>query len=134
MRLARPRTREASENILPMINLVFLLLIFFMLAGAIQTSDLYQVEPPTARGEAVAERTTALLLIDRQGRLAFDNLAIDQERLRGLLEARLAETRDLAVYLKADARVPAARVVEIMELLRAAGLERLILLTLEPSG
>lgn len=132
MRIRRPPSPATAENILPMINVVFLLLIFFMLAGALQTADLYEIDPLTSRSEATADQMEAVVLIDRLGRFAFDGVEIDGQSLRDAISAQLALRPEAVVRLKADGRVSTPRVVEMMELMRDAGAERLVLLTLEP--
>ena len=51
MRFEPPRPRNEDERILPLINVVFLLLIFFMLAGRLSASDPFQVEPPRSSAD-----------------------------------------------------------------------------------
>jgi len=132
MRVRRPRPRATAENILPMINVVFLLLIFFMLAGALQTADLYEIDPLTSRSETAAGQMGAVVLIDRHGRLAIGGVEIGEDGLRDAISAQLTRRPNAVVRLKADGRVSTPRVVEMMELMRDTGVERLVLLTLEP--
>ena len=131
MRIHRARPAGNAENILPMINVVFLLLIFFMLAGALQTADLYEIDPLTSRSETAAGQIETVVLIDRLGRLAFDGVEIDEAGLRDAIFAQLARRPELVLRLKVDGRVSTPRVVKVMELMRDTGLERLVLLTLE---
>jgi biopolymer transport protein ExbD len=127
MRLARPAAAPAAENILPMINVVFLLLIFFMLAGALRVADPFEIVPPAAHGGEPADAGLVELLIDRDGRAWLDGApAADAE-----IAAAIARERRGDLRIKADGRAEAARIVAIMELLRRAGVERLTLLTLE---
>ena len=117
-----------------MINVVFLLLIFFMLAGAFQTAGPFEIDAPTSSSEAAAEDADPVVLLDRDGRLALGEKEVDAQALRQALAARVAERPELVVRLKADGRVSTPRVVEAMELMRAAGVQRLMLLTLQPEG
>ncbi len=133
MRIPRPRRTPIAESVLPMINIVFLLLIFFMLAGAISATDVFEITPPDSRSAQPARQTQALLLLDAQGRLALDSIPIDDRSLTHVLSARLAEAPDTVLHLKADGRVPAERVVAIMEAVRDAGASTLILKTLAPA-
>ena len=134
MKIPRPRPRAPAENVLPMINLVFLLLIFFMLAGSLRTPEPFDVEAPVARGESAAAGRGAVVLIGRDGRLAFDGVETDAKGLGEAVSARAGRQPGLIVRLKADGRAPTARVIEVMELLRDAGVKRLRLLSLEPDS
>jgi len=129
MRFEPPRPRNDEERILPLINVVFLLLIFFMLAGRIAASDPFQVAPPRSETQAATEAGDMLVLVAADGRLALDGKLIEQDALQSTVAARLAENDAAAVRLKADGGTEAVTVVALMEALREAGLERLELLT-----
>jgi biopolymer transport protein ExbD len=133
MRFAPPRPRRDEERILPLINVVFLLLIFFMVAGRFTLSDPWHIEPPRSASEGIAQARELVVMVGADGRLALDGVEMDDAGLEDALRARLADTDPSLVRLKADGRVEATRVVGVMELLRDAGASRLRLLTL-PAG
>lgn len=115
-----------------MINIVFLLLVFFMLAGALEVHHLFEIDPLEARTGDAAERPEAVVIVDRQGRLAFEGRERDRDGLRRALAARLADRPETVIHLKADGRTSTPEVVEVLEVMRAAGVERLVLLAREP--
>ncbi len=118
--------RDSDDSVLPLINVVFLLLIFFMLAGRLATGDPFAIEPPTSRADGNPRAQEMLLLLSSDGRMALDGEVIDRDALSGLLkDAAVSHIR-----LKADGDTAATEVVAVMELLRDAGLESLDLLTL----
>jgi biopolymer transport protein ExbD len=130
MRLHRPaRKLDGEARILPLINVVFLLLIFFMLAGRLAASDPFQISPPASDSEGLAARHEFVVLVGADGRLALDNREIQAEALQDAVAERMAANRDAKVRLKADGEAAANDVVGVMELLRDAGVERLKLLT-----
>jgi len=129
MRFEPPRPRNDDERILPLINVVFLLLIFFMLAGRLSASDPFAIEPPRSTGEGQPERQDVLLLIGADGRLALEGMVLESTTLEAALAARLSAEDDPRVRLKADGGAEATEVVAVMEILRAAGVERIDLLT-----
>lgn len=132
MRIRRIRPRAPAENMLPMINLVFLLLIFFLLAGVLRSPDPFAVAPPVSSSGTPAGERDAVLLIGREGRVAFEAVETGMEGLHEALSVRVARQPDLTVRLEADGRVPTPRVIEVMERMRAAGVKRLVLLTMRP--
>lgn len=123
------RPRNEDERILPLINVVFLLLIFFMIAGQLSATDAFRVDPAESRSEGRPEREDILVLVGADGRLAVDDTEIGADELEGMLRERLEGRDGVRVRLKADARAGATDVVAIMERLRSAGVERLQLLT-----
>jgi len=127
MRFEPPRPRNDEERILPLINVVFLLLIFFMLAGRIAASDPYPIEPPLSGSQAAPGRQDALVLLGADGRLALDGEPVGRDDLGAAIARRLEE--GARVRLKADSRARGEDVVALMEHLREAGVERLKLLT-----
>lgn len=120
--------RDNDEHLIPLINVVLLLLIFFMLVGRVTPPDELGVAPPVSESRLVARPTALLILVDVQGRLVVDGVSVRPERLAAEVAERLAE-RPRAVQVKADAELEAARLVEILERLRAGGVESLDLLT-----
>lgn len=134
MRFAHSRRRNEDERILPLINVVFLLLIFFMLAGRFSASDPFEVEPPRSVSQGAATERDILVLVSADGRLALDGEIIEAAALGAAVADRLSPDKEMRLWLKADGSAEATRVVEVMELLRAAGAERLRLLTVTGGG
>ena len=133
MHIARPRRTPIAESVLPMINVVFLLLIFFMLAGALSATDVFEIDPPESETADPARPSRALLLLDARGRLALDSMIIDDRSLTHLLAARRESEPDLEIHLKADAGVATERVVAVMQALLEAGIAEVTLKTLAPA-
>lgn len=119
-----------EERILPLINIVFLLLIFFMLAGRLAVSDPFRIDPPRSTSEAAAQQRDMIVLVGAQGRLALDGEIMEQARIQSTVAKRVSGGDSLGVLVRADGQAEAIRVMEVMELLQEAGLENLKLLTL----
>ena len=127
MRFESVTSKSGEERILPLINVVFLLLIFFLLAGRLAATDPFRVEAPRALGGEPIGGHDMVVHIGADGRLAFDGSVLGGAELRTAVAQRVTSG---AVRLKADGRVQARRVIAVMEILREAGIERLELLTL----
>ncbi|MFV1465837.1 MULTISPECIES: ExbD/TolR family protein [unclassified Phaeobacter] len=117
MDLTDPPRRMRTESIVPMINVVFLLLIFFLMTSRLAQPDPFEVTPPAAalEGEPTSD---AVLFIDATGRLNFDG----HEGTAAL--SRLADASGKTIQLRADARLPATELARILRQLAAAGLSR----------
>ncbi len=132
MKLARiraGRTGSDENSILPLINVVFLLLIFFMVVGSLSAADPFAIEPPRSTSGEAGDPRDIVLLVAADGRLALDGAEIDPAALRPAIEDRLGTASVREVHVKADGASEAAAVVGIMETLRAAGAERIRLMT-----
>jgi len=119
---------QLETGILPMINVVFLLLIFFMLTGHLSAIDPFEVSPPQTESEGIAESDDMLMLIGPYGRVAVDGDDIPREELADYLAARARQNPDLRVRIKADDGTEALLLVDIMRVMREAGIQQMQLL------
>ncbi|MCY3702766.1 MAG: biopolymer transporter ExbD [Rhodospirillales bacterium] len=126
MRFARSRPKGSEERTLPLINVVFLLLIFFMLSGQLAAVDPFQTEPPQSASEGQTPPRQFVVHLGADGRLALDGEIMDEITLGRVLAQHEGPTK---IRLKADGRVDAVRTVVVMEVLRNAGVEKVDLLT-----
>jgi biopolymer transport protein ExbD len=126
--------QEEPDTILPLINVVFLLLIFFVMTGALDAVDYFNVAPPSSSSAVRASLEDTVILVGSDGRIAVDNNEVNEVDLQLAMSDKLAANSDAVIRIKADGRVDAARVVEVMELIEAVGVTRVLLLTLEPEG
>ncbi len=134
MQLKIREQEEEPDRILPLINVVFLLLIFFIMTGALHAVDYFNVNPPSSTSEFQTSLDDTVILVGADGRVAIDNIEVDVVDLQLAVSDKLAKNSGAVFRIKADGRVDAARVVEVMELIEAVGVRRVMLLTLESDG
>jgi biopolymer transport protein ExbD len=116
-----------GESIVPMINVVFLLLIFFLMTSHLTPPEPFDVEPP--KSEIEAEPTSELtLFLDKDGHLAFEEERADAAIARIAALAEESGEAGASVQLRADARAEARTVARILRQLSGAGLGRVELL------
>lgn len=134
MKLVRPR-QKPNLNITPLIDVVFILLVFFMLAGAIERPDPVSVSPPQSVSDLSSTEEDVVILIGEDGQVAFQGrvMADDSELIR-TATVWFAARPDSSIQLKADSEADAARVIEVMEALRQSGAQYLVLLTVAGGG
>lgn len=128
LRAGRP-ARTSEEGIIPLINIVFLMLIFFMVVGRISAADLFDVSPPRSASETPAGGHELVVLLSAGGRLALDGAEVSKHALAAAAAEKIRASSDLTVRLKADGGAEARDVVAVMEILRKAGAEKLVLFT-----
>lgn len=122
----KPRAKTDDERILPLVNVVFLLLIFVMIAGEVISPDPFQTKPPYSTREGRTGTPAITVHVGADLQLALEDMPVTQAMLARLLH----EKEELgAVRLKADGRVPASQVVTIMELLASVGAREVDLIT-----
>ena len=129
-RFRRPSKRDDEERILPLIDVVFLLLAFFMVAGRLGTPEPLAITPPRSTSEVPAETGAIVVRIDARGRMTLDRAQVQPGNFAAALADRLAVAdAPLTVQLEADAATEASGIVAVLEELREAVLERLALVT-----
>ncbi len=127
----RPRRRRSPDvNITPLIDVVFLLLIFFMVSTTFDRYSKLRIELPRSAAEPDADNRPASidLGIDREGRYYVNrdeviNTSVDtlSRALKKALDGREA----IPVIISADARTPHQAVISAMEAASRAGLFQL---------
>ncbi|MCG7494449.1 biopolymer transporter ExbD [Thalassobius sp. Cn5-15] len=127
MNFQPPGRPEKAESIVPMINVVFLLLIFFLMTAQIAPPDPFEVEVPQAVAAADPQADLSIYL-SQSGELAYQD-----HRGDAVIAALKGEGVPLdKVVLNADARAPGKRLAQVMAQLRAAGVGA-VELVVEPS-
>jgi len=129
MHFPEPRPDRSEERILPLINVVFLLLIFFMIAGSLSATEPFEVEPPASQSDGMREPDSVTILMSSDGRLALENETLSEVRLLEQISTRMEDDPRTQVSLKADGDIPANRLVRFTEALYESGVEKLRLLT-----
>jgi len=121
--------RRLELTILPMVNVVFLLLIFFMLVGRIAPYDELDVAPPLSQGGEIESGRPVRIVVAADGRLLEGGQVLDMTALIVRVADRLRQNPAAQFQLKADAELEASRLIRLMEILRQAGVKQLTLLT-----
>lgn len=131
MRFARHRSESPAPDMTPMVDVVFLLLIFFLTTTQMAQSARTQVELPDEEGSAGEEsaRSALVINVDHLGAfLLMDDAVSGSELVRRARDVALANPEAVPV-VRADRRAPSARLNQAMEALREAGFERVRLAT-----
>jgi biopolymer transport protein ExbD len=141
MRIAAPSRRHRPENLLPMINVVFLLLIFFLIAAKLAPPEPFTLTLPQAQAEARAAEASGVftLFLSAEGALAYLDVTGAPAALAALAAARAdyCAASDCAATpplldLRADARAPAARLAALLGMLAPLGFAEARLVTAAP--
>jgi biopolymer transport protein ExbD len=119
MDFQEPTRRPRGESIVPMINVVFLLLIFFLMTAQIAPPDPFEVTPPTAASETEPE-SEPVVYVDTTGQLAFE----DQRGAAALAALAIRSATAHVIQLRADAELEATVLARILRQLAEAGLSR----------
>jgi biopolymer transport protein ExbD/biopolymer transport protein TolR len=123
---------NSNINVTPMVDVMLVLLIIFMVVTPMLQKgvsvDLAQVNSPQAMPDADKE-DALIVAVMRDGSLFFGNDRIAADALTQKVKDRLANRIDKRVYIRADKRAKYGSVVEVVDNVRAAGVDDLGLLT-----
>jgi biopolymer transport protein ExbD len=126
MRIQRRNPKKARIEIIPMIDTIFFLLVFFMIStlSMAQYRGMPVNLPKAASGQqALAE--SAAITIDKESRIFLNKEEVDQAALGDLLRQQLDQNADLLIIINADDGVEHGRVVEVMDIARAANVAKM---------
>tara|TARA_R110000803_G_scaffold129519_2_gene196757 strand:- start:162 stop:581 length:420 start_codon:yes stop_codon:yes gene_type:complete len=128
-RLAASELASIDDRIMPLINIVFLLLIFFLVAGAIREVEPMEVDPPRSLVEAESVTDALTIYVAGDGRVALGETLLDRDAFDQAIAATVASDPDQPIRIVADRDVEAVNVISILETLRASGSSRVKLVT-----
>lgn len=130
----RPEPKEPVDiNLTPLIDVVFLLLIFFMVSTTFEHDSELSIELPSASAEARKRQPESIeVAIDAQGRFYVNGrqlLNTQSKTVRQALRSAAGDIESPPVIISADAKTPHQAVVQIMDAARELGFVRLTFAT-----
>lgn len=134
MRIRDRRAEDMPEiNLVPLIDVILVLIIFFVITTTFDARSVLKLELPRADGEPAETRGKALsVLVNADGRYFVDDreaLRTDVDSLKRTIAEVAGDDRDRAVLLRADARTPHQAVVTALEALGQLGFQRIAIAT-----
>ncbi|WP_372749813.1 ExbD/TolR family protein [Litorivivens sp.] len=138
MNFKRQKLEEVSVNLTPLIDVVFLLLIFFMVSTTFTKESRLTLELPEASGDPAPQEVAVLeIVVDAQGQYMVNDLSVTTPTLKGLMAAIsdiAGEPSDTPVVITADAKAPHQSVITAMDAAGQLGFTALSLTTREPKS
>ena len=112
----RGRNKVTPEfNMSSMTDIVFLLLIFFMLTSTMVTTNALDLVLPKAKGKTDSNKSTSVS-IDKDLNFFIDKDQVNEADLENQLMALMANSENKAIVLRAEKSVPHEKVVKVMEI------------------
>ena len=135
MDFRRKRRNGITEiNLTPLIDVVFLLLLFFLITSTFAGENPgIQVELPKANAQSVqGESENILVTVTEEGRFLFESRAVSGEELKTELTTRRQQAKDAVVIVQADTKTNHGKVVEVMDIAKQVGFNQLAIATTNP--
>lgn len=118
--------RRVALDLSPLMDIVFLLLIFFLVTTTFLPDAAMDLELPDSTTATASELTPTLISVGEDGGVQIDGRAVSVEELQAAVEA-LSDTDRQRITVRADSRVDYGVIVGIIDALRNAGVEGLSL-------
>jgi len=119
----RSEAGPTSMNITPLIDMVFILLIFFAVNASFVKEAGVEIERPSAKSAVTQEQANIMIAVTENGEVWVDRQRVDPRSVRGHVERLHAENPEGAVVILADDKSQTGLVIEVLDQTRLAGVE-----------
>jgi biopolymer transport protein ExbD len=128
------RQKLVRIDLTPLVDVVFLLLIFFMVSTTFREEQGLELRLPEARSSTPAQNEDVLRVsVGRDGSIRFRGESLDPQALELAVGAAMADSENRQVIVEADKQVAHGVVVQVMDALRRAGARGLTVGTQPPA-
>ena len=118
-------TEESQIELTPMLDVVFIMLIFFIVTTSFVKESGIEVSRPNAETAEKQERASIFIAIDSEGKIFLQKRQIDIEAVRANIEKLHAESPEGAVVIQADKASETGILVRVMDQIRLAGVKNI---------
>lgn len=129
MKLSERKRRKVQINITSLIDVLFLLLIFFMVSSTFIEKPGMDLELPESESSTLKEIKDLVLQIQRDGVMILNNKRVGWENIKSELEIEHRANSEAALILQADKNVTHGIVVRVMDIAQQVGITKLIIAT-----
>ena len=121
MQFEGSRRSSHVPNLTPLIDIVFLLLIFFMLTSHFVREDTLSIQLPEANTSQQSDKEAIEIIIDAQGKWLYKNEILNADALSQVLHEDLLQRTDKQVRIRGDKSSNLASTVKLLDIAREAG-------------
>lgn len=129
MQFLEKKRRKVIINITSLIDVLFLLLIFFMISSTFVEQPGMKLELPETKSATTEKIKELILEINSDGGMILNQQTVMIENLEENFKKLMPSLEEKSLVLKADKNVPHGTVVKVMDLAKLSGLEKLIIAT-----
>lgn len=119
------RNRAVEINMAPLIDMIFILLIFFIVTTSFVKESGVDVQRPKAASAVTQQKTNVIIAVTKEGQVFMDGRSVDIRSVRGLMERFLAETPEGSVVIAADENSRTGEVIRVLDACRLAGVQQI---------
>jgi len=127
-----PMKRPVNINLTPMIDMVFILLIFFIVTTSFVKETGVDISRPTAKTAERKEQGNILVAITKKGEIWIDRRRIETQSVRANVERLKAQNPEGSVIIQADNNSQTGLLIKVIDQIRLAGIINISLAASEP--
>lgn len=131
-RRRRGESQDAEINITPMLDIVFIMLIFFIVTASFVKEPGIDPQRPEAESALKQERGNILVALSGGGEIWMNKRQVPLEQVRHLVEEAVAENPESSVVIVADQAASSGLLMDIMEQVRLGGVSKVSVAAQEP--
>jgi biopolymer transport protein ExbD len=128
MKFGKKQRRSPEVSLIPVINIIFLLLIFFITQGSLKTPTDNLVAIPYSNSASTINAESVEVVITTS-EIQFKGQVVTGEQLQTELLETLKANPNLQIMLKADAKLDSQKFLSVLKLLEKAGINNLYMVT-----
>ena len=114
-------TSAANVNLTPLIDMVFILLIFFLVTASFTKESGIDVDRPTAQTTVRQEQASLIISIPKEGEVWIDNKRVDIRSIRSHIELLHAQNPEGTVIIMADKNALTGATIAVLDQVRLSG-------------
>ena len=120
---------QPNVDMTPLIDVVFILLIFFILSASFQQQNQIKVERPNSQVTDSISNVSITVSVDEQGQIWFDNQPVEVELLTSRVKQKAAQASNVSVVIDVDKSIDSGRLIQVVDKVRIAGVNNVAVAT-----
>lgn len=125
----RNRKKMRAIGIIPLIDIAMFLLIFFIVAGTLEKFEIIPITPPVAESGRLMDEGHIMILLGSREEIVINDELSDLKAMEADVKKQLAANPNKIITVKADAGIPAVRMIQVMDRIKNAGGKNLSIVT-----
>jgi biopolymer transport protein ExbD len=121
----KPKQEEAAIDMTPMLDVVFIMLIFFIVTTSFVKESGIQIKEPTATTAQQKPKANIFIGINEQGEIFMLKKKIDKKEIRATVESMLLENPESSIVIQADMRSDSGVMLDVIDEAKKAGVKNI---------
>lgn len=126
MQFREKRVTKSIINLTPLVDMLFLILLFFLVTSSFIEQPNIKLELPSTKYASPGKLEERVLTISQDGKLFFQNEPVERNNLIQALTKAFTGQSEKTLVLRADKNVPYGVVIDVMDAAKGAGLKKII--------